>query len=454
MRAHILVTTLALSVYFLVAFFDPGFLSYDLRQKFHVFADDTIVLSAVVLDAPETPIVTATSVCSAGTLSVLLDWADDANSYSYDIERDALPLVSGIVTSGYSDTAVSLATTYDYVVTAYGPMGPGFATGAPVSVTTDAVCEVAAADPTVSITTLDGRSIATYNGTPRISDRRPTFTGTTSIPNAIVEIVVGPPSGVAVSLIANANGYFEWEPTTNLDYGAQTFTVTAIDPFDTARVATTSLYFEIKRKSDDSGGKTKKPATPASPEMIDQDESTPIDFSLVIANNMKEIFQGGTIGAILTIQNIASAFTDTKSIIRYSIVDSQGREIISKSEEQLLSRGSEIQNHIDIPLYVSSGEYAVVVTIANGTTTSSRSAKFLVKELPLISLGGGAVVTYASAVRNIGWTSLMLLASISAWFSLLLREYRLVLSGLRRITELSLLQAGFFFIIKRKGGRR
>jgi hypothetical protein len=254
-RAHVLITALSLSVYFLVAFFDPGFLSYDLRQKFHALADD-IVITATVLDPPVQPIVTAVSECSpAGVLSVELDWADDVNSYSYDITRDALPLVSGLAPSGYSDTVVSLATTYVYVVTANGPMGPGFAVSDPVSVTTLSECEATAVAPAVSLTAFSGRSIASYNGTPRVFDRRPLLTGTTNMPSAIIQIAVGPPSSLTASLAANINGYFEWAPPTNLSFGTQTLSVTAIDPGDPLRTISTSLLFEVK-KTARGGGRT------------------------------------------------------------------------------------------------------------------------------------------------------------------------------------------------------
>jgi hypothetical protein len=132
-KLHTLVFTISLGVYFVLAFFDPGLLSYDLRQKFHALADETIAVTATVLGPPVQPVVTATASCdeTSGTLSVELDWADDANTYTYDINRDGTPLVSGLSSSAYSDTNVVVSTTYEYEVTANGPMGPGSATSDP-----------------------------------------------------------------------------------------------------------------------------------------------------------------------------------------------------------------------------------------------------------------------------------------------------------------------------------
>lgn len=136
------VTVLSLGTYFSVAFFDPGFLSYDLRQKYYALADDVITVTATVLDVSAQPVVTATFQCNESTdvLSVLLDWATDVNTSTYDIERNNLLLVAGLTSSRYIDTDVAFNTTYRYRVTAHGPMGPGFATSNFVSVTIFSGC--------------------------------------------------------------------------------------------------------------------------------------------------------------------------------------------------------------------------------------------------------------------------------------------------------------------------
>lgn len=91
----------------------PLFLVSDIREKIRAVAG-TVTVLARVLDAPIKPIVTGTSMCVIGGPSIVLDWADDGNSVSYDIARDGLPLTTGVIVSDYTDTTVVLGQTYSY----------------------------------------------------------------------------------------------------------------------------------------------------------------------------------------------------------------------------------------------------------------------------------------------------------------------------------------------------
>lgn len=445
-----LVTGLALSVYFLVAFFDPGFLSYDLRQKYHALADEVIVVTATVLDAPVKPVVTITAQCVTDTLSLELDWADDTNTYTYDIDRDGLPLVTGISSSEYSDTAVALSTSYEYIVTAQGPMGPGFAVSDPVSMTTLSVCETVIT-PTVTITSFDSRSVDSFGGTPRISDRRPTFSGTTNIANAIIQVVVGPPSSFLSEFTANSNGYFSWQPPLNFSFGKQVFTVTAIDPNDASRKASASLQFEIKKKNDSSSDSSKKASQKTIvPPVGESAVQAPVDFSLSVGNSEKKIFQGEALNVFFFIKNLAPKYHNTYIPVRHSIIDSKGNIIVTLTTEEFFRRGVEIRKQLDLPATIASGRYFVQTDVSLDKMNVSRIESFTVLDVPLLDLGGGTVITYAEIVRNLGWIALILFALLSLWLFLFMREYGMYLQALRHIAERQLMNAGF--ITKRREG--
>ncbi|MBI2439169.1 MAG: hypothetical protein HYV45_01005 [Candidatus Moranbacteria bacterium] len=455
-RLHLVLTAIFLGGYFSVVLFDPGFFSYDIRQKYRLFADD-IVVSAVVLGPPATPVVTATSICntSTGTLSVSLDWADDPNTYTYDIDRDSLPLVSGLSASSYSDTTVSLATTYSYVVTANGPMGPGFAASAPVSVTTHSECEITAPTPTVTITSFDGSSVGSYDGMPRVSHRRPKFAGTTNIPNATIQVVVGPLSSIAIQFSANANGYWEWRPTSGLPTGTQTFTVTAIDPLDNARQASTSLQFGIKKRDDEGGGGSTPliVTTPSKGGISEKPATAPLDFSLSIENENDEVLQGGEIRSRIVIKKVVQQYDGQTVPIRYRFLDKQGNTIRSFLHEGKLKRGQIIEETFAVPLYVASGAYSLQAEIMLDDIIVSRMNGFLIIELPLVQLGGGVTISYAEIMHQFGWISLLLLLSFLLWIFMFLREYWMYLHAFRHVAEEQLKKAGFL-TRKRKGVAR
>ena len=451
-KIHTLATAIALGVYFLVAFFDPGFLSYDIRQKYHALADEDIVVTATVLAPPVQPVVTAVSVCdeNTGTLSVELDWADDVNTYTYDIERDSLPLVSGLTASAYSDTLVALNTAYQYVVTANGPMGPGYATSDPVLITTLSECEITAVALTVTIVSFAGRGISSYDGMPSVSDRRPTFSGTTNIPNATMQVVIGITDSMAASFSANVNGYWEWEPPTKLTSGRQLFTVTAIDPDDVTRQATTSLRFGIKKRDDDTSGKEAIFTT--DDERTPSGQPSPIDFVLAVENQDKQVWQSEPVHLFFLISNLAEQYQNVNVPIRFSIVDARDNVIVSITREELLRRGLEIRKILETPAYIATGQYSLQAEVLFDHVNVSRTETFLVTELPLISLGGGLFLSYAEIMRNLGWIVLVLLALLLLWLFLFLREYGMSLYALRHIAEQQLKKAGF--LTKRKGAIR
>ncbi|MEI8096617.1 MAG: hypothetical protein WCG73_00765 [Candidatus Moraniibacteriota bacterium] len=456
-----IVTGLSLSAYFSVAFFNPGFLSYDLRQKYNALANDTVAITATVLDVPTKPVVSGASQCNSGVLSVELDWADDINTFTYDIVRDGLLLVTGISSSAYSDTNVTLLTTYEYVVTARGPMGPGFATGDPVSVTTLHTCGSGSVDPTVNIVSFDGQNIGSYVGTPSVTNRRPIFTGTTNIPNATIQVVVGPPSSFLAQFTANVNGYFSWQPPFDLSLGTQVFTVTVIDPNDSLRQTSSSLQFEIKESS--SGGRSSNARhsngsgnniplstiEPVIPIVVPPVVPISVDFSLSVVNKEKKVFQGETLSLLLLIKDIGKEYQNANVPVRFSIVDVDGNMVTSSTSDELLYKGAAIQKTLDTPTYIKPGAYSVQAEILIGETNVSRLVAFTVMEVPLISLGGGAFVTYAEIVQNMGWIVLALLILLLLWIFMFMREYGLYLHALRHITEQHLMNAGF--MTRRKG---
>ncbi|MEK7494277.1 MAG: hypothetical protein AAB615_00205 [Patescibacteria group bacterium] len=452
LKIHALVTALFVIGYFLFTLFDPGLLSYTLREKFHVFADDTITLTATVLAPPVQPVVTATAVCdtSTGQLRVELDWANDVNSSSFDIDRDSLPLVTGLTASAYNDTGVLVGTSYSYEVTANGPMGPGFAISDPVSVTTPSVCDVVIPDGSVTITTFNRKSLDSYSGTPSTTNRRPFFAGTSNIANADIEISVGPDSILFATLSANANGYFEWRPTNNLPFATQTFSVTATDPTDSARTATDQLEFRIREASEvteDTDLGSSENDTPVSTGSGREDKGAPqppATFQLTIGNKDGQVYQGQELYALLYIESIEEKYQSVGIPLRLSIIDLDGNVVTSITREEFLKRGGEVRSTLSIPPYIRSGEYLFQAEAIFEKTIVSVSERITILELPIFQLGGGTVITYNDIIRNLSWIVLLLVLFFLFTFLLLVREFGLFLQGKGTVAEGALKKAGYF----------
>lgn len=451
-KIHASLVAIFLGVYFLFAFLDPGLLSYDLRQKFHALADETITVTATVLGPPVQPVVTAAAECNntTGVLSVALDWADDPNTYTYDIDRDSSPLVSGLSSSAYRDTNVVVSTTYEYQVTANGPMGPGSATSDPVSVTTPDECEVTAAAPAVTIVSFAGKNVDAYDDTPRVSTRRPLFTGTTSMPNAVMTVVLG--GDFIAEFSANSNGYWEWRPPYNISSGRHTFTITAVDPEDDARRATATLRFDILKDDDDSEESTKSKGSAAQTggetgagvgTGEGSETASPLLFSLALAGNEASVLQGRELELIITIKSLLERYTHITIPVRYSLTDKDYNIIFSELRQSYVTENAEIRESFTIPDYISPGQYFFQVEMLLDNLSISRMIPVSVIEMPLIELPSGKALTYADIIHNLGWLVMGASVAFLIWLSLLIREFALSLKGGKTITEYDLRKHGF-----------
>lgn len=464
LRIHTVVTVLSLSAYFLVAFFDPGFLSYDLRQKYRVLADDVIVLMATVLGPPVQPVVTGLARCrnNTMTLSNVLDWSDDVNTYTYDIDRDGLLLATGLTASDYIDTNLALDTTYQYKVTANGPMGPGFAASDPVTIATVPDCRNIAPASSVNIAVTSGQTIALDNAVlPSTTDTQPVFSGTSTIPYALVYITLESPIIFTATTIANANGYWSWSPPETLSAETHTLTVRATDPNDASNEEVSSYAFVVVADTDESSDSsskkshTKRASATLTPTAVSSSSSSSsafqalFDFSLSVENSRQEILQGQNVRVVLKISDIPKQYDEATVPIRYSFIDEKGRVIFSTTRDAFLKKGDEIRESLPVPLYTTLGKYSLRAEILLDQANISRMVSLSIVALPLFDLGGGTLITYAGVTRNLGWISLTLLVSLLLWLFMFIREYGMYLHALRHITEKHLGRSGF--VPKRKG---
>lgn len=437
-----------IGAYGVVAAFHPGFFAYGLTHLSEALANDTITVTATVLDPPQTPVVSGTAVCSSqGVLSVELDWATDPNSTDYDISRDGNPLVSGLTASAYSDQAVAVATSYSYVVRANGPMGPGFADSLPVVVTTPADCQAAAPDPTVAVTTFIGEAAYDFDGTPKTTQRRPAFTGTTNIPNALVHITVHSGAPIIADITANAGGYWEWTVPANLSFGRHTLTARATDPLDSSRVIVMTYVFRVAHRDETGEGNED--------DKEDEDESAEKDqqvqellqgleanFSLFVGRE-QSFFQGEEIPLTFTVIALAERYRETDLPIRFSLVDEKGNIILSVTRAELLRQGRILDEKLSAPLYAKPGRYTVRAEVMLGSINVSRSVPIEIEALPLIRLGNEREITYDEFMQHMGWFALLSSLLLIVWLFSLLWEYALFLQGDTTIDERDIRKAGY-----------
>ncbi len=437
-RLHFWMTFFVFVAYLIFGFsLGPGFFKKDLLTKLHTLADD-IVVSATVLGGPATPLVTATPSCVSGAPRITLDWADDAATDTWDIERDSLPLVTGLIVSQYIDTAVTENISYSYVVTAYGPMFPGSAASSSVSATA-LDCAAILPPATVTIQTLGGRNVSVDRTGIELSRRRPQVTGTTNVANALVTLSLTNPSMQATTT-ANANGYFSWVPPARLDSGNHILSVTVTDPNDVTRTASDSFIFKTFNDGGEEGSDERE-------ETIEAVPAGSLDFFVRVNNGAEFLFQGDemTVG----IYGTKDPFP-VGTVFRAFIVDASGREIFRLPETTIKRQGqTEASLFRTVPLLLDPGKYRVRVDAFVGKRIISREAPLVIRAWPLIRFGTGSEITYPELASFIGTIFFILLSLLFFLLALFVREYWLYLHHIRHVTERHLERFGF--IGKRKG---
>jgi hypothetical protein len=439
--------------------YSPEFFLSDVRHKFRALADDTITIVATVLGPPVKPVVSGEALCENGTLSVALDWPDDKNSESFDIDRNSLPLVTGLISTQYSDEAVASSTAYNYIIIARGQMGPGSAASDPITITTPADCGNPLPVPNVYVTAFAGKSVASYNGIPATTERRPIFSGTTNIPNANMYLLIPGDTVISANISANINGYWSWRPPISIPYGTHNLFISVSDPLNPARTDSTTFAFRIREEKE----KEKSEAAPiAQPNILPPATSEhpipgeaakiPLDFSLTI--DPESVFQGKKIATAILIGRLDSQYEGAEAIVRYSIFDEKGERKENILADALLHSGGKINRDIAIPTYFKSGRYRIQAEIILDRYNVSREKNFSVMPLPILKLGGGIISTYPEILSRLGTASLWLLICLIIWLILFSREYWLYLHALRHITERNLARMGLFGMGKGKGVSR
>ena len=465
-HVHAVVTGFFLLAYVVFSsIYGPEFLLSDMRAKFQAVADEALHISARVLGPPQKPLVTGSAICTNGMLSVNLDWADDENSEYFDIDRDSMPLVSGIIESDYVDEAVAVNETYNYVVTAHGSMDPGAAVSDIVSVTTPAECNVTLPEPFIKLISVSGGKIDGA-GKWTTDNRRPVFTGNSNIADAEVSIVVSGNINYAAQTNTNVNGYWSWQPPAELAYGNHTFFASITDPNDPLRKAQASAAIRINEKKTDNehdGTGKNKSIVPAqdhpqvSPEKKPENTETKIEIpSIALAYSLvvdpTTVMQGKNVEAVSKIEFLDSRFEGREAIIRYSLIDKEGRLKLQEYKSVILKDDANFAHDFKIDKSILAGGYIFRAEIIFSDYDIVREVPLEITDLPLLNLGGGVIVSYQKVLSVLGTTSIWLLITLLIWLAILSREYWLSAHALRQITEESLKSMGMIPVRGRKKG--
>jgi hypothetical protein len=446
------VALVVVGVFGLIGLSHPGFMIYGMRHLTQVLAIDSMTVSALVLPPPATPVVTSDLTCNPLNLAMTLtlDWEQDTGggTFSYDITRNGLPLVSGLpnTMTTYTDTALTIATPYTYVIKANGPMGPGVVDSAPVTLTTPYNCN-GLTQPTVSITQFRNRLIDSFEGIAFSYARRPKLIGTSNIPYARILIDINTETKLHSETTANINGYWEWLPPKRLEFERSIMYITAIDPLNANRYATTSLRYQIVRSGESEEQKDGDKKIEGSPQYVPSQEelipkAEPEDFRFDFSASQETVRQGEKINLSLT--PYVSRKEEENIPVEFQLIDQDGTALSTLTRNVFFRNGDAFQVGMEVPLYIKPGQYKLQATFVYDEVRYSKSVPLNIKAFPLLTLSSGREITYDEFMWNFGWIAFVLLTTLIVWLFFLFYEYWLYLRGRGHVDEFKVARLGYF----------
>jgi hypothetical protein len=458
---------LFLAVFFYVvtgSLFDRGFLKRDLQEKYgQVAGATTTALTVRFIGPPEEPVLTATPLCQNYAPFINLSWTSDDQTDYFNISRDGIPLISGVVSNSFADSTVVTLTGYTYTVTAFNNAGQ---TSSNLVNATSLDCGTQPIpDPICEITKFDAIDLTGFVGTPYTANLNPIFYGISNIPNATVEVLVAGGTSVFAITSANINGYWDWSPLGRLNYGEHTIWVTVIDPSDSARRMTDSLKFEIIKEEEvdhEEGGEEDKinkhvrketvsthviQTIPQKPVPTQPERSSTLNLSVAVRNPEKVGYPGKKLSAETKI-DLAGGTISQMRVLRYWIIDENHKKVFQDSDEVFVKDDLIIKKNLIIPRLLKSGKYKLLVDIEYDGTIITAEDDFILKEAPLINLGGGIAITAYQIMDNLLWVILWLLILLLIFLILLSIEHWISQGAIIQITENVLNKNGF--IIRKK----
>jgi hypothetical protein len=460
-KAHACITVFFL-VFYLVASIiaDPRFLVRDFREKYSSLADELqISVSLRVPGPPEKPLLSLATGCDGNDAPYInLNWNQTADTDSFDIYRDGLILVSNLSQTAYKDQNVLKHTSYDYKVVANGSAG---STESEIVSETTGDCQNVIV-PYCSITSIGGVDLVSHPGEIKTDEKSPLFTGTTNIPNALIQITIGPGTIISATTSANQNGYWFWQTPEKLPPGHYDATVIATDPINGAITATVSANFQITEAKEQKKEKEKEKKTSFlgiapfgkhPPEKLSSPEEKISKTSIIVSvkNQEKIVYAGDKLNFRLELKTNDPFFTGNPRMFYFEVKDDHNKILTGFQDKIDFSKESFADRSINIPALSQSGRYRIIVKTYNGNALFVADDYFTLKELPLINLGGGTVITLTWLASFAGWILFCLLFILLLFLILLTFEHHLAKQALFQVTEKYLNRKGFF---TRKGVSR
>ncbi|MFH1182848.1 MAG: hypothetical protein V1690_01125 [Candidatus Moraniibacteriota bacterium] len=458
-KIHAVATVLFLGFYFSFAFvFGPKILYQDLLEKYDQVKAAVVTVTAYVPGPPGKPDVTASSRCDSNYQTyVNLSWATTIDTDYYDIYRGGELLAENLTATSYNDIFVQSDQIYTYQITAKGVKGETASDENNITVSTCEQPYIPPPTPTPPPPVIEIPKIVQLliNGKPiplntpvipRLKKKKLTIAGIASVPKAIVKIEIYSKKKIAITLVANDNGYWKLKKfPKNLKKGIHNLYITTINPNDSSKIQTYSLTFCIGRKHWVSSGKPIPGYFREVNHLFAQSYAAKDLYPLEISGKTGTWLSGTAYlgkkieGEIKLNGSVISK--ETPLLINYKIVDQKNKTVLEKTDTQelnpdTLGQGTEsIPYSIQIPYSLKEGKYKLMAWFSDDNSYLSDEMPLQIKELPLLTIGRNTKITCSNLINYTGWIAAISFATLVLVSILTLIEYHLSKDAPLHISE-------------------
>ena len=224
----------------------------------------------------------------------------------------------------------------------------------------------------------------------------PTFSGKTTIKNAIIFIEVHS-SVIRATTYADADGNWTWTPADPLEPGAHTMIVTAEDPVTPGISAQVTEGFVIKLPA----GQQPAPASRYTALPESSKDGSLFDVLVRINRDFKSAAPGGEIFATIQLINFGAVGNPIDVPITYIIQNSKGDTVATSSETVAVATQISIAKTFVLSSSLQADTYTLFVHVPSKGVVASASDTFKVAALPVTPIPQTTKIDYTIVFETI-----------------------------------------------------
>lgn len=284
---------------------------------------------------------------------------------------------------------------------------------------------------------------------PRFSDGRPVFSGEVDMPNALLflELHSEPTNATTVSLNADAQGRWSWQPPRPIDPGVHYFYLSVFDPTGEIRLAQSSFKFELLSTAlttqiPEPTNLNEPRTTVDIPHSLVDERQILFDVRVEVIGKQdtKQVNPGDDILAMIHLLNIGAPGKLVDAVVEYRLINQDNVVVFDQSETIAVATQASYLKAFRTKPTLPRGSYELEVTVSYGNTKASAHDNVLLNGSAVFALPGNTTVDVSFVFQLL--MVILTIAILFAYFEH--KQVEALGAKIHQVTEDDLRQQGMF----------